>query len=203
MGFKIAIVGGPSSGKTSLALKVTAALKTQDHNVEHCTEYARTYIGKTGPITSPWEEFPIFYNQEMRENQLCEKYDLVVCDSGGFLPFIYAQHADIADLPRAKFIYLFRKLYRHALESLSEYALVFHLPSVFKVFNDGIRVHNDEQSYNIAAEIHGFLSTHCFLTHVRFLDSDHTRWEEVVTKTILDELLLKKGLTGADICSSL
>jgi hypothetical protein len=149
------MVGAPSCRKTTTAEQVKIKLKLAKINAEICPEYARTYIRDTGPISSPLEQLAVFHGQRHLEHQLEKVHDIVICDSAQFLGYPYCR---TFLTPNPKEEAVTRLLHGMCVESIHEYKHIFYLPpDGSEVFQDGIRIQNNEMQEEIAAKINAFL----------------------------------------------
>jgi len=139
---RVGFTGAPGAGKTTIARAFSSRLRKYDFkHVELVHEYARRYISKHGSIDKMWEQVRITSKQVEWENSVSnDKLEVLITDSPIFLGFFYA-----CDLDRKseKDIMVFNDLFK-ALNKLNfpelRYDIVFHLPSVLKPSDDGIRV---------------------------------------------------------------
>lgn len=138
---RIGFIGLPGSGKTSTGRELAAQCRrlANLHRVELVAEYARRYISKYG-IDSLWDQLRILKKQIDWEDSIPETHtDLLITDSPIFLGFCYA-----LDLSKGekKDIMLLNDLFSELLKlnnPIPRYDVIFHLPSVIKPINDGIR----------------------------------------------------------------
>ena len=138
---RIGISGVPSTGKTTLARHVALACRSIPglSNVELVSEYARQYLSKHGSIETVWEQYGILDKQLAWEDTLTDKLDLMVTDSPIFLSFLYStrlrNHSKVKD--NIAYTDIFKKLLK--LNEEYRYDIIFHLPPVIKLVDDGVR----------------------------------------------------------------
>lgn len=72
---KIVFVGAPGSGKTTLTAAVFAALKESGRRTELVSEWIRTDIALSGPMTSIWEQYRTRRHQEELEAAVPKEID--------------------------------------------------------------------------------------------------------------------------------
>lgn len=162
---KIAIIGGPSAGKTLVALAVGIQLKLRRFIVRFVLEYATEYIIRNGNPKNVFEQMAIFCGQRDEEwyKEELPEGDFLVTDAASFLACIYARHfrpkADAGREEIQKYNYVIKTLDKWARErTLSTYDYVFLVPLEFGFQKDGIRWQADEkESKKIADEIESFL----------------------------------------------
>lgn len=154
---KIAIAGGPSSGKSTVAREMVNTLGIIfKANVELVSEYARTYIARNG--VPKWYLQPlILWGQEYRE-QDAKHADTFVTDSPKFLPYFYTKR----NLDKAldnESTYVLSKLYNTSLHALREYTDIILLKPR-PVVPDGIRVQTTSDASELYDDIRSFLDSH-------------------------------------------
>lgn len=137
---RVAFSGIPSTGKTSIARALAAFFKKTEtvKNIELITEYARTYIENFGPMETIWEQYKVLDKQTDKENQVPKQTDLLITDSPLPLAFLY-----VLDLRKdtAKDSMVVDDMF-HKINSLNRprrYDIIFHLPPIIEVVNDGVR----------------------------------------------------------------
>lgn len=94
---RVSFVGAPGTGKSTLAQAVSVHLKLMGLDVEYCSEYARAYLRRSGPIVTPFENFVTLAGNSAREDEL-RMHKMAVCDSAAFIAEVYYRH-DWATLP--------------------------------------------------------------------------------------------------------
>lgn len=159
-GYKIAIVGSPSSGKTSTAEALKVKLKLAGYNAEIAHEYPRTYIQRYGVADHPLEQFLILERQAQVEATIQAHHDITICDSSTFLCYIYGSrlvndsYGKISDVKLAHFKNV---LYKSAMNHLGTYDFIFYVPCLGTMEDDGIRVQTTQDAIEIDEQIVGFL----------------------------------------------
>ena len=153
---KVAIVGAPGAGKTTLAQGLASALKSDGYGAVYCPEYAREYITRYGALESPFEQLLIFHCQRDMEDLACQHHDIVVCDTSTWLCTLYARLlAGLFTTSRvlALLDYLDQAAWRH----LETYDLTILLPhqSVFQ--KDVARVYDPALHVQIQEMIEAYL----------------------------------------------
>jgi nicotinamide riboside kinase len=88
-GRKIAIIGGPGSGKTLLAKALVIHMRLKGYDAVPCDEYIRDYIRDSGMLQHYGEQFPILYGSSAREDGFQEVHQFVVCDGASFFAETY------------------------------------------------------------------------------------------------------------------
>lgn len=153
---KVAIVGAPGAGKTTLAQGLASALKSDGYDAVYCSEYAREYITRYGALESPFEQLLIFHRQRDMEDLACRHYDVVVCDTSTWLCALYARLLAgpfATDRILALLDYL-DQMVRHYLET---YDLTLLLPYQPTSQKDVARVYDQASCRQIQEMIEAYL----------------------------------------------
>ncbi len=142
---RIALIGGPGSGKTTLANALTASIKSRGHPFDNVSEFARDFINEHGADalsgTSGLINLLIFDEQKTREDRVPEESKGFVTDSPLFLPYCYTlAYARGASEARAALEIMYKKF----LSILSRYDLVFHVGRQKEYVKDGTRRESEE-----------------------------------------------------------
>jgi nicotinamide riboside kinase len=122
---KIALIGGPGSGKTTLALGFVSHMKHNSVPWAFVSEYARDYIesyGKDAPAKGgDFTQMLFLKKQQEREQRVHPSYGGFVTDSPVFLAWVYAAKYTSMDFTGrlAKV-----ECYKAALSSLSSYSAI-------------------------------------------------------------------------------
>lgn len=122
-GRKIAIVGGPGSGKTLLAKALVIHLRLKQYDAVPCEEYIRDYLRDSGMIAHYSEQFPIMYGSSAREDALTAVHEIVICDGASFfgetyMAFYRPEGMDEAAERKWEFAYdIVRRLARERLKT--------------------------------------------------------------------------------------
>lgn len=87
---RIAFIGGPGAGKSTLATDVFTRLKKTGISAELVTEWIRQDIQINGPLSSIWEQYRTLQHQREIEDSIPEVVDYVITDSGTLTPYFYS-----------------------------------------------------------------------------------------------------------------
>ena len=87
---KIALLGAPGCGKSTLAAYVYAMLKDDGIDGELVTEYIREHVNKHKRVPSITFQSIVYERQMEKEKILPENLDFFVTDSPHILSYIYA-----------------------------------------------------------------------------------------------------------------
>ncbi|WP_347490683.1 ATP-binding protein [Desulfoscipio sp. XC116] len=150
---KIAILGGPGTGKTTLCKQLDVEYSLAGYISDVCLEYARTYIARYGIPASIFEQFLLYEGQKRRENEL-KHCDIIFCDNATILNYVYGLLS--CDFKNPKEMYALMKLFEWAMKDLPGYE-VFYIPREFACEKDGIRYQDDDFAVIVDQKIKNFL----------------------------------------------
>lgn len=161
---KIAIAGGPGSGKSSLARLLTTELyNIKNINAQLITEFARDYINNCvwhEGFTPSLADQQLIYNKQIeREDTIPDNVQYLISDSPIFIPLIFSKNLAKLQNYQDRTIYL--NLYEDFLSKhLNRYDFIFFINRQKAFLKDGTRHETEEQADNIGKQIHGFLTFH-------------------------------------------
>lgn len=157
---KIGIMGGPSSGKTTVAKTVSMHLNNNfGANTSDVVEYATSFIQKNGRVPSFEDQTWIYIKQKERENTISDSANIVLSDCPSFLSYIYALRALKERGADEHSDYVIKSLYKRCVSSLNEYQRMFILETVNYIENN-IRYHSLDSSKEIYKSIYDFVCNH-------------------------------------------
>ena len=142
MPVRIAILGGPRCGKTTLIQQLYVDLKIRDINVGVATEYSTDYLRDKGMIESISEQYGIYLGQLHLEKSL-DSHDYAI--------------TDYAKTRTKKEIEILNDLYSLAIRDLPQYDHIFFVPREFGYKKDGVRWQDEEVAQMVDKAILGFL----------------------------------------------
>ena len=178
---RIAVLGGPRCGKTTLIQQLYVEMKITGLNVGYAFEYSTDYLRDKGMIESISEQYGIYLGQKRLESKLSE-FDYALTDYATFVPYIYGRFM-LGDRKRSqKEIEILKDLYMLALEDISDYDHIIYLPREFGYEKDGVRWQDEEIAKKIDEAILVFLKSE----NIKFLQVTGSTKERA--KTILDYL---------------
>ena len=162
---KICIIGGPSSGKTTVALELGVRLKMMGYEVHFVLEYATNYIIRNSEPKNIFEQLAIFCGQRDEEEYIEKRTvsDFLVTDSASFLACVYTRHfrpgLNATKNELQKYNYVLKTLDKWAREkTLASYDFIFFLPSEIPFQKNSVRWQdNIEEAKKIADQIEGYL----------------------------------------------
>lgn len=188
MPVRIAILGGPRCGKTTLIQQLYVDLKIRDLNVGVATEYSTDYLRDKGMIETIAEQYGIYLGQAQLEAALSE-FDYAITDYATFVPFIYGRFM-LGDKKRTKKeIEILKDLYMLALRDLPKYDYIFFVPREFGYEKDGVRWQDENLAKSIDKAILGFL------------EAENVKFEVITgsTKERSDKILEIVGLENIEV----
>ncbi|MCU7200580.1 ATP-binding protein [Turicibacter sp. H121] len=157
MTVRIAILGGPRCGKTTLIQQLYVDMKIRDINVGVATEYSTDYLRDKGMIESISEQYGIYLGQLHLEKAL-DGREYAVTDYATFVPYIYGRLM-LGDKKRTKKeIEILNDLYSLAIRDLPQYDYIFFVPREFGYKKDGVRWQDEEVAQMVDDAILNFLN---------------------------------------------
>jgi len=156
MAVRIAVLGGPRCGKTTLIQQVYVDLKIKGFDVGAATEYSIEYLKEKGMIETISEQYGIYLGQKMLEDSLSE-HEYAITDYATFVPYVYGRFM-LGDKKRTtKEIEILKDLYALALKDLDKYDHIFFVPREFGYKKDGVRWQDETLAKSIDEAIKQFL----------------------------------------------
>lgn len=158
MPIRIAILGGPRCGKTTLIQQLYVEFKIRGLDVGAATEYSTEYLKEKGMIETISEQYGIYLGQLRLEESLNE-FDYALTDYATFVPYIYGRFM-LGDKKRSqKEIEILKDLYHLALKDLPKYDYIFFVPREFGYSQDGVRWQDEETASAVDTTIKQFLDS--------------------------------------------
>lgn len=167
---KIAVVGGPCSGKSSFVRALVNELGSQGVNgrevsIDYYEEYPRSYIRETMRPLCEAEQYYIQDKILEKERHLERtKCDIIVCDSAAFSTYVYAvrypgtHRGATPEHEQHKRVKMLQELHTRALETNGSYDIIFFAEPV-PPREDGVRF-NVGEAKEIGDQIEGYLKLH-------------------------------------------
>lgn len=163
---KICFVGGPSTGKTTLAKHVAEELIKKNYSAELVGEFARDFIANKGLINEPVAQLAIVRGQKEREEMAHSKNpEFIICDAASFLSPVYfhfLKDTVFGETKECKEIE--KQLWREISGEIASYDFVFFLPIEFAPEQDGVRLFTGQVN-DISNRIQKFLNLHNIKHH--------------------------------------
>lgn len=155
---RIAILGGPRCGKTTLIQHLYVEMKIAGINVGCATEYSTDYLKYKGMIESIAEQYGIYLGQARLEDEL-EGFEYAITDYATFLPYIYGRFMIGNRKRTVKEIEILKDLYSLALKDIPKYDHIYFLPREFGYTKDGVRWQDEEVAIKVDEAIKSFLDS--------------------------------------------
>ena len=89
-------LGQPSSGKTSLSVKLFAKLKELNLNVEYSPEVVKTWC-YTGQKVTKYDQYYLFGSEVYQQSRLFNAVDIIISDSSPILASYYNYYYNKGD----------------------------------------------------------------------------------------------------------
>ena len=188
---RIALLGAPGCGKSTLAAYVYAMLKDEGLDGDLVQEYIREHINKHKQVPSITFQSVVYERQLEKEKILPEGLDFFVTDSPHILSYIYASlYINYNDSDQLELLGdLYMKFLR---ESRTAYDLVYVLEHNHKPkMDDGVRYQTSKEMKILKKGIPNFLDMH--KVNYRVMDKNLST-KERAKKIVKDvKKLLKKN----------
>lgn len=162
---KIAIMGAPSTGKTTLAKELSIHLLYRKGKLaEYIDEYARQFVAKFG-VPTIYDQYFFFEQQLKKEDRISPKTEFLITDSPCYLSYIYG--SKVMDVESGKDRLYYLALVERLMEHLHRYDYTFYLPVTDNsVEEDGMRIHVTEDTReDIDRRIRGFFAIYSVAYH--------------------------------------
>jgi predicted ATPase len=163
---KIALIGGPGSGKTTLALGFVSHMKQQSRAWAHVSEYAREFIethGKDAPAKcGDFVQLHFMAEQTRREQQVHESCEGFVTDSPVFLSWVYAARYASREFSGAL---AKRACYERALESFASYTHICWVRREKVYVQDAARIETEDEVREIDEQMISLVRLHGYRVH--------------------------------------
>ncbi len=156
MPVRIAILGGPRCGKTTLIQQLYVDMKIKGLSVGAATEYSTDYLRDKGMIESIAEQYGIYLGQLQLEKDL-EQFDYAITDYATFVPYIYGRFMLGSKKRTKKEIEILKDLYCLAIKDLPKYDYIFFVPREFGYEQDGVRWQDESTAKLVDNSIRNFL----------------------------------------------
>jgi nicotinamide riboside kinase len=156
MATRIAILGGPRCGKTTLIQQLYVDMKIMGLDVGCASEYSTDYLRDKGMIESIAEQYGIYLGQQKLEEDL-SFFDYAITDYATFVPYIYGRYMLGNKKRTKKEIEILKDLYYLALRDLPSYDHIFFVPREFGYSKDGVRWQDEDAAVEVDDAIKSFL----------------------------------------------
>ncbi|WP_010294351.1 ATP-binding protein [Clostridium senegalense] len=153
---RIAILGGPRCGKTTLMQHLYVEMKILGMSVGCAAEYSTDYLREKGMIETISEQYGIYLGQAKLEEEL-EIFDYAITDYATFIPYVYARFMLGERKRTVKEIEILKDLYGLAIRDISKYDYIFYVGREFGYEKDGVRWQDEETAQKVDEAIKTFL----------------------------------------------
>lgn len=153
---RIAILGGPRCGKTTLIQQLYVEMKVMGLSVGCASEYSTDYLRDKGMIETIAEQYGIYLGQLKLEEDL-SVFDYAITDYATFIPYVYGRFMLGSKKRTKKEIEILKDLYFLALKDLPKYDYIFFVPREFGYAKDGVRWQDEETASQVDIAIRHFL----------------------------------------------
>ena len=153
---RIAVLGGPRCGKTTLIQQLYVEMKIAGLNAGYALEYSTEYLKDKGMIESISEQYGIYLGQKKLEDEL-SVFDYALTDYATFVPYIYGRFMLGNKERTKKEIQILKDLYCLAIEDIQDYDMIVYVPREFGYIQDGVRWQDEEVAQMVDKAILGFL----------------------------------------------
>lgn len=155
---RIAVLGGPRCGKTTLIQHLYVEMKIAGLNVGYALEYSTEYLKDKGMIETISEQYGIYLGQKKIEDEL-EVFDYALTDYATFVPYIYGRFMLGNKSRSKKEIQILKDLYCLAIEDIQNYDMIVYVPREFGYIQDGVRWQDEDIAIQIDESILNFLKS--------------------------------------------
>ena len=198
MPIRIAILGGPRCGKTTLIQQIYVDMKVRGLHVGAETEYSTEYLKEKGMIESLAEQYGIYLGQARLEASL-DEFDYALTDYATFVPYIYARFMLGNKKRTKKDIEILNDLYKLALNDIDKYDHIFYVPREFGYKKDGVRWQDESLAIAIDEAIRVFLDSEN-INYTVLTGSTKARSEAILKHVGLDNIDIAP--TSSDVLES-
>ncbi len=154
---RIALLGGPGSGKSTQCAHFFSKLKEQSIPIEQVQEWVRESINKGQlPMNNPWVQFWIYEEQKDKEDCLPSAIQYMITDSPTLLSYVYA----LMNAKRPGDNYLILKMYENFLIDLNRYDYIFVCAREKEYLKDGTRFQTKAEAIELDSLIISLLKQH-------------------------------------------
>ena len=155
---RIAVLGGPRCGKTTLIQHLYVEMKIAGLNAGYALEYSTEYLKDKGMIETISEQYGIYLGQKKLEDEL-EVFDYALTDYATFVPYIYGRFMLGNKVRSKKEIQILKDLYCLAIEDIQNNDMIVYVPREFGYVQDGVRWQAEDVALQIDEAILSFLKS--------------------------------------------
>lgn len=156
----VGFVGGPCTGKTTLANFVSEELRQRGFRVGTSREFVTEDVKRNGPPSADnlaFEHIRFYMNQCLEEQRACEGRQVVVTDCPTFLTYIYAEYGfGNSECPRDQLA--LADLREAFMRDVRRYKCLYLLRREFPYEDNGVRFHTLNQAMAVDSLIERLLN---------------------------------------------
>ncbi|MEJ8554612.1 AAA family ATPase [Tepidibacter sp. Z1-5] len=190
MAKRIAVLGGPRCGKTTLIQHLYVEMKIAGLNTGYALEYSTEYLRDKGMIESISEQYGIYLGQKRLEDKL-DEFDYALTDYATFVPYIYGRFMLGNKKRTKKETEILKDLYCLALEDIPKYDHIIYLPREFGYVQDGVRWQDEEIAKQVDDAILTFLKAEN-VNYIEVSGSTKERAKEILKMLDLEYIETKE-----------
>ncbi|MEG2916875.1 MAG: ATP-binding protein [Clostridium sp.] len=158
MTVRVAILGGPRCGKTTLMQQLYVDMKITGLDVGCASEYSTDYLREKGMIETISEQYGIYLGHLNLEDEL-SAFNYAITDYATFVPYIYARFMLGNKTRTIKEIEILKDLYGLAIKDIQNYDHIFYVGREFGYSKDGVRWQDEDIAIAVDKAILSFLDT--------------------------------------------
>jgi len=176
---RIALIGGPGTGKSTLAARLYSELKELGKNTELVQEYAREHLNRHGITTDVLNQYMFYERQRDKEDIIPEQVEYIITDSPTILSYIYALlYANIKNVNHQELLIdMYSKIIR---DGLNRYSHIYYLAPTREYKLDGTRTQTEKESNSIGNNIQKFLDMHKIKYKTLNMSATHDRTVQII-----------------------
>ncbi|MEG0771888.1 ATP-binding protein [Clostridium sp.] len=175
---RIAILGGPRCGKTTLMQQLYVDMKIAGLDVGCASEYSTDYLREKGMIETISEQYGIYLGQLKLEEDL-SSFGYAITDYATFVPYVYARFMLGNRKRTIKEIEILKDLYGLAIRDISKYDHIFYVGREFGYSRDGVRWQDEEAAQAIDDAILQFLDNES-VPHTKLTGNTKERAKQIL-----------------------
>lgn len=153
--YKIAIVGAPGCGKSTLASEIYTKCKKQGYNIELVREYIRELFSIGWKPETIADQYYIMQKQHEREQNVHDDVDIIVTDSPIILPFYYGKQLYNGTLHD---MIIYSELQSMFMQHMQYYDFIIMLERSHEYVEDGVREQSEEESNKVHEDLMQLMS---------------------------------------------
>lgn len=176
---RIALLGGPGSGKTTQSTGVFTACKTDSVLIRYVQEWVvEAFDENVLPKDNAWTQLLIYQKQKRKEECIPKEIKYMITDSPTLLCYIYTLWK--ANIPEDNSLII--DMYEKFLNDLSVYEHIFVCKRGKEYINDGTRYQTKEEAEKLDRLIVHTLEQHHVKYHI--IEGDTTKRTDQIRKIV-------------------